>query len=197
MPGYQVVHDRSRRRYRRDAQRGHAGHAGLHGTRLLAGYRPQRVVLQQHLPAARLEVTDNVGQGHVWQLNDPEGQPNPTGGSGNFADINSDFYGPGNTQNTALVTPTLDLSTGSRAGPDVRATTTSPRRRSRRSGMWTSARTVAPTWTNVWHHTGDSVPGPGVQTVPLPTAANQGNVKVRFHFTSTFGFWWMVDDSRS
>ena len=40
----------------------------------------------------------------------------------------------------------------------------------------------------------DGVPGPGLETVQLPPAANQSNVKVRFHFTSTFGFWWMVDD---
>ena len=36
--------------------------------------------------------------------------------------------------------------------------------------------------------------GLSIQTVQLPTAANHGNVKVRFHFTSTFGFWWMVDN---
>ena len=41
------------------------------------------------------------------------GWPNDTGGSGNFADINSDFYGSSDTQNTELVTPTLDMSTAS------------------------------------------------------------------------------------
>ena len=50
------------------------------------------------------------------------------------------------------------------------------------------------TWTNVWHHGMDGVPGPNLQTVQLPQAANQSNVTLRFHFTSTFGFWWMVDD---
>ena len=48
-----------------------------------------------NFPPPGWSVVDNVGKGHVWQLNDPEGQPNPTGGSGNFADINSDFYGSG------------------------------------------------------------------------------------------------------
>ncbi len=48
-----------------------------------------------NFPPTGWSVTDNVGNGHVWQLNDPEGQPNGTGGSGNFADINSDFYGLG------------------------------------------------------------------------------------------------------
>jgi len=138
-------------------------------------------------------VVDNIGQGHVWQLNDPEGRANDTGGSGNFADINSDFYGPGDTQNTELVTPAIDLSSSSApfltfhnnyvANPffpqvgDVDVSTDG-----------------GTTWTNVWHHAGDAVPGPDLETVQLPTAANQVNVRVRFHFTSTFGFWWMVDD---
>jgi N-acetylneuraminic acid mutarotase len=144
-------------------------------------------------PPPGWQVTDNIGLGHVWQLNDPEGQPNPTGGSGNFADINSDFYGPGDTQDTALVTPTINLSTA--AGPfltfanNYTASPSFPQ-----VGDVDVSTDDGTTWTNVWHHTGDSVPGPGIQTVQLPTAANQGNVKVRFHFTSTFGFWWMVDD---
>ena len=50
------------------------------------------------------------------------------------------------------------------------------------------------TWTNVWHHGGDAVPGPDLETAQLPDAANQSNVKLRFHFTSVFGFWWMIDD---
>ena len=138
-------------------------------------------------------VEDNIGEGHVWQLNDPEGRANTTGGSGNFADINSDFYGPNNTQDTSLVSPTADLSGASApfltfhnnyiASPffpqigDVDVSTDG-----------------GSTWTNVWHHTGDSVPGPDLETVQLPQAANQANVTVRYHFTSTFGFWWMVDD---
>src|SRR5262249_5030251 len=50
------------------------------------------------------------------------------------------------------------------------------------------------TWTTVWEHTSDSVRGPDLETVQLPQAANQANVQLRFHFTSSFGFWWQVDD---
>src|SRR5262249_57807409 len=37
-------------------------------------------------------------------------------------------------------------------------------------------------------------PGPELDTVQPPQAANQSNVELRFHFTSVFGFWWQIDD---
>ena len=138
-------------------------------------------------------VVDNIGEGHVWQINDPEGQPNNTGGDGNFADINSDFYGGGNTQNTELISPTIDLS--SVGSPILRfhnnyiASPFFPQ-----VGDVDVSIDAGTTWTNVWHHEGDSVPGPSLQEVSIPQAAGQSNVKVRYHFTATFGFWWMVDD---
>jgi hypothetical protein len=144
-------------------------------------------------PPSGWNVVDNVGEGHEWQLNDPEGQQNATGGSGNFADINSDFYGPGDTQDTSLVTPTLDLSGA--AAPYLtfhnNYVAFSPYPQTGDVDVSTDGGT---TWTTVWHHGEDGVPGPDLETVQLPQAANQSNVKVRFHFTSTFGFWWMVDD---
>jgi len=144
-------------------------------------------------PPSGWNVTDPLVNGQVWQLNDPEGQQNGTGGSGNFADINSDFYGSSSSQDTSLVTPTLDLSGASApyltfhnnyiANPFFPQT-----------GDVDVSTNGGTTWTNVWHHAGDAVPGPDLETVQIPTAANQSNVKVRFHFTATFGFWWMVDD---
>src|SRR6266487_2972986 len=138
-------------------------------------------------------VTDPLNNGEVWQLNDPEGQQNNTGGSGNFADINSDFYGPSATQDTSLVTPTIDLSVASApyltfhnnyiASPFFPQT-----------GDVDVSIDGGSTWTNVWHHEGASVPGPDLESVQLPQAANQSNVKLRYHFTATFGFWWKVDD---
>jgi N-acetylneuraminic acid mutarotase len=144
-------------------------------------------------PPAGWTVTDPLANGQVWQLNDPEGQQNQTGGSGNFADINSDFYGSGSSQDTSLVTPALNLS--SAAAPyltfnnNYNASPFFPQ-----VGDVDVSKDGGTTWTNVWHHTGDAVPGPDLETVQLPTAANQANVKVRFHFTATFGFWWMVDN---
>jgi N-acetylneuraminic acid mutarotase len=144
-------------------------------------------------PPSGWTVTDPLGNGQVWQLNDPEGQANDTGGSGNFADINSDFYGFGASQDTSLVTPTLDFSGA--AAPFLTfhnsyvAFPPYPQ-----TGDVDVSTDGGATWTNVWHHEMDGVPGPDLETVQLPQAANQGNVKLRFHFTATFGFWWKVDD---
>jgi N-acetylneuraminic acid mutarotase len=138
-------------------------------------------------------VKDNIGQGHVWRINDPEGRANNTGGTGNFADINSDFFGSGNTQNTELISPPVDLSGVAnpilRFHTDYTASPSFPQ-----VGDVDLSTDGGSTWSNVWHHTGDSVSGPSLQTVAIPQVAGQSAVQVRYHFTSTFGFWWLVDD---
>jgi len=144
-------------------------------------------------PPAGWSVTDPLANGQVWQQNDPEGQQNLTGGSGNFADINSDFYGGGSTQDTSLVTPAINLS--SAPAPVLTfqnnyvASPAFPQ-----TGDVDVSTDGGTTWTNVWHHGGDAVPGPDLETVQVPQAANQPNVKLRFRLTATFGYWWMVDD---
>jgi hypothetical protein len=136
-------------------------------------------------------VVDNAGQGHVWQIGDPENRGNLTGGSGNFADINSDFYGPGNHQDTSLVSPTIDLSN---------VTTPALRFHNDYNGFPNQTGDVdvstdgGQTWTNVWHHGSDSVRGPDLEEAVLAQAGSASNVKLRFHFVSTFGWWWEVDD---
>src|SRR5262245_26815958 len=138
-------------------------------------------------------VVDVPGLGQKWQINDPEGRPNETGGTGNFADINSDFYGSSSTQNTSLISPEINLSAV--ASPTLRfhnnyiASPFFPQ-----VGDADVSIDHGVTWTTVWHHTGDAVPGPSLEGVLIPMAANQAAVQVRFHFTATFGFWWMVDD---
>ncbi|HEY7175379.1 MAG TPA: carboxypeptidase regulatory-like domain-containing protein, partial [Micromonosporaceae bacterium] len=135
-------------------------------------------------------VVDNEGNGQVWQINDPEGQPNLTGGSGNFADINSDFYGFTASQDTSLVSPVMDLS--GEATPVLRFNTDYfgfPGQ----TGDVDVTTDGGATWTTVWQHTDDSVRGPTLQEVELP-AGSAAAVQVRFHFTSTFGFWWEVDN---
>ncbi|MDD2965062.1 MAG: hypothetical protein PHU33_14035, partial [Bacteroidales bacterium] len=55
-------------------------------------------------------IADNQGNGQVWQFGTITGQsPNPAL-TGNYAYLDSDTYGSGNSQNADLITPTLDLS---------------------------------------------------------------------------------------
>ena len=48
------------------------------------------------------------------------------------------------------------------------------------------------TWTNVWEHTNDDISGH--VDIDVPQLAGQANAEVRFHFTSTWGFYWGIDD---
>ncbi len=136
-------------------------------------------------------VTDNNGSGEVWGIDDPENRGNLTGGQGNFADINSDFYGPGHSQDTSLITPVIDAS--SVADPVLRFHT-DYNGFPGQTGAVDVSTDGGQTWANVWQHTGDSVRGPILETVQVPQAAGKSSVQFRFHFISSFGWWWQVDD---
>jgi subtilisin family serine protease len=126
-----------------------------------------------------------------WVFDDPKSRGNLTGGSGNFAIIDSDALGSGNTQDTDLITPTLDLSEVNapllRFNSDWRAVGTTDT-----ADIDVSTDDGA-TWTNVWHQTA-SRRGPRVEEVPLDAAAGAANAKIRFRFTGTFAWWWQVDN---
>ena len=136
-------------------------------------------------------IQDNQGNGEVWAFNNPEGRGNLTGGSGNFAVLNSDQYGPGATQDSSLITPVIDLS--SVASPVLRFHNDYFGFPGQTGAVDVSTDGGA-TWTNVWQHTSDSVRGPDLETVQVPQAAGKSSVQFRFHFISSFGWWWEVDD---
>ncbi|PZW02296.1 Serine protease, subtilisin family [Micromonospora phaseoli] len=126
-----------------------------------------------------------------WVFNDLRSRGNLTGGSGGFAIIDSDALGSGNTQDTDLVAPPLDLSGA--AAPVLRF-----RSDWRAVGITDTAdidvsTDAGATWTNVWHQTA-SRRGPRVEEVPLTPAANASSALVRFRFKGTFAWWWQVDD---
>ncbi|MEQ4300866.1 S8 family serine peptidase [Plantactinospora sp. B6F1] len=126
-----------------------------------------------------------------WAFDDPGGRTNLTGGTGNFAIIDSDKLGSGNTQDTDLITPPLDFSaTGApllRFNSDWRAVGISD---TADVDVSTDGGT---TWTNVWHQT-SSRRGPRVEEVPLDAAAGAEDARVRFRFNGTFAWWWEVDN---
>nr|WP_240742035.1 S8 family serine peptidase [Micromonospora zingiberis] len=135
-------------------------------------------------------VTNRTASGG-WVFNDPRSRGNLTGGSGGFAIIDSDALGSGNTQDTDLISPPLELS-GS-AAPVLRF-----RSDWRAVGVSDTAdidvsTDAGATWTNVWHQTA-SRRGPRVEEVPLTPAANAESALVRFRFKGTFAWWWQVDD---
>lgn len=140
-------------------------------------------------------VVDNIGNGEEWSFTDPESQPNNTGGTGLFAVINSDFYGPGEEQDTELVSPVLNFSGTATVHlsfdtdffyfgdppetADVDVSTNG-----------------GSTWTNVLRYEDGDVRGPHHEDLDISSiAGNQSNVKVRFHYyNAIYEFWWQVDN---
>ncbi|WP_151525741.1 cell wall-binding repeat-containing protein [Serinicoccus kebangsaanensis] len=141
------------------------------------------------LPAG-WEVDDNLDNGQVWTIDEGDADPpNLTGGEGPFAIVNSDSYGPEGEQDTSLVSPVLDLSAyadpslsfnhfylplGESADLDVSVD-------------------GGASWTTVTTYT---TPVEGAEAVvPLPMAAGESQVRVRWHYYDAFYAWfWEVDD---
>ncbi|MDM4721014.1 S8 family serine peptidase [Micromonospora sp. WMMA1363] len=136
---------------------------------------------------SRVNRTDKGG----WVFDDPGGRGNLTGGSGGFAIIDSDALGSGNSQDTDLVTPAVDLSGAPapvlRFRSDWRAVGVSD------TADIDVSTDGGATWANVWHQT-SSRRGPRVEEVPLTVAGGASDVRVRFRFQGTFAWWWEVDD---
>ncbi|MEU7843242.1 S8 family serine peptidase [Micromonospora sp. NPDC049114] len=161
-----------------------AGYTGSFGTPLLA---------ESFDGAAAPDgwsVRDRTGDGG-WTFDDAGERGNLTGGSGAFAIADSDRLGSGRTQDTDLVTPTVDLR--STPAPVLRFHS------DWRAVGVTDAADVdvstdgGTTWTTVWHQT-SSRRGPLLEEVPLDPAAGASAVQVRFRFHGTFAWWWQVDD---
>ncbi|RLP91816.1 peptidase S8 [Micromonospora sp. BL4] len=135
-------------------------------------------------------VRNRTGDGG-WTFNDLGERGNLTGGTGAFAVVDSDRLGSGRTQDTDLVTPTLDLSAAPapvlRFRSDWRAVGISD------TADVDVSTDRGSTWTTVWHQT-SSRRGPRVEEVPLGPAAGASGVQVRFRFHGTFAWWWEVDD---
>ncbi|MFE9959667.1 S8 family serine peptidase [Micromonospora sp. NPDC005299] len=136
-------------------------------------------------------VVDNAGTGQVWKFTDSGDRGNLTGGAGGFAIIDSDDYGSGGRQDTSLVSPVVNLT-------DVAA----PVIRFNQDFNWLSSDRAdvdlsldgGTTWSNVLRQAAD-VRGPRVTEVPIPQAAGQAQVQVRFHYyDASWEWWWQVDN---
>ncbi len=136
-------------------------------------------------------VTDEAGTEQVWSFDDPGGRGNLTGGEGGFAIVDSDFYGGDGAQDTSLVAPSVDLTDDT--NPVVQFRTDF-----RALGDDVADVDVSldggTAWENVWSQPED-VRGPTKVRIPLPQAAGQADVRVRFHFyDASYAWWWQVDD---
>ncbi|HEY0472574.1 MAG TPA: S8 family serine peptidase, partial [Kribbella sp.] len=134
-------------------------------------------------------VVDNKGNGQVWKFTDAGNRGNKTGANGGFAIIDSDKYGAGNSQDTSLVSPVVDLT--SVGAPVIRFN---------QDLNWLSGEKAdvdlsidgGSTWTTVAAQAADLR---GTKEIAIPQAAGQSAVQVRFHYyNATYAWWWEVDN---
>ncbi len=135
-------------------------------------------------------VTDNIGNGQVWQfgtIND-----GLTGTTGNYAYVDSDAYGSGNTQNTGLITPVLDLS----AYSHVKLSFTHYFEQYEQSeAVLFYSIDGGNTWVEIQKWT-VSTANPTYFDEQIPAVAGESAVMFKWLYTGTWDFYWCVDDIR-
>jgi secreted trypsin-like serine protease len=135
------------------------------------------------------EIVDHRNNGQVWKFGTISN--GLTGSSGNYAYLNSDGYGSGNTQNTDLITPTLDLSS-------YGAVTLSFKhyfRQYQTSSSATLSYSVnnGSTWTQIQQFTATTA-NPATFNLEIPAVAGKSQVKFKWNYTGTWGYYWCIDD---
>ncbi|MEI7726452.1 MAG: T9SS type A sorting domain-containing protein, partial [Bacteroidota bacterium] len=129
--------------------------------------------------------TDNQGYGQLWQF----GMPLLAipGFTGNYAILNSDGYGPGNTQDVTLVSPVLDLSLYStvvlgfnhyfRSYPGSFGTL--------------YYRINNGNWCGIATFESDTIQA---FSRSIPEVAGKSQVRFGWNYFGTFGFYWAIDN---
>jgi hypothetical protein len=135
---------------------------------------------------------DHQDNGQIWQFGTISGySPYDPNLNGNYAYLNSDAYGSGNSQNADLVTPTLNLSAYSavtlqfnhyfRAYPGS-------------SGKLSYSTNNGTSWTQIASYTKSSSTNPVAFSQAINAVAGQSQVKFKWNYTGSWGFYWAVDD---
>jgi len=129
---------------------------------------------------------DNQGSGQIWQFGSFTG-PVLTG---NYAYLNSDAYGSGNSQNADLITPTLDMSGYSAVNLQFSHYF---RSYSGSSGTLSYSINNGSTWTQIQQFT-TSTSNPATFNQAVNAVAGQPLVKFKWNYTGTWGYHWAVDE---
>jgi len=135
-------------------------------------------------------VVDNQGNGEIWQFGLLTGQSVTPALTGNYAYLNSRGYGTGNTQNTDLITPVLDLT-----GYTAVTLQFNHYYRSRTGSSGTLSYSIngGSTWTTIQSFTTTST-NPAAFSQVVAAVAGQSAVKFKWNYTGTYGYYWSVDD---
>ena len=142
------------------------------------------------IPACWSQV-DHQGNGQVWQFGVITGQsPNPSL-TPNYAYLNSDAYGSGNSQNADLITPLLDLSAYATVNVQFKNYFLSY---SGSSGSFSYSINGGTSWNVIQNFTLTSTTNPSTFTQAVNAAAGQSQVKFKWNYTGSFGYYWAIDE---
>ncbi len=140
-------------------------------------------------PPAGWTVANADGTTGGWAFDDPGARGNLTGGDGNFAMVDSDNTGQGTQQDTSLLSPSYDLSAATspvlQFDTDYKAFSTST------ADVDVSADGGA-TWKTLWEQSAD--PANGHIGIALDDYAGKSDVRLRFHYTGAWAYWWELDN---
>lgn len=127
-----------------------------------------------------------------WQLTNPGRRPNNTGGTGNFAIVDSDHAGQFHYQDTELITPVTSFAAD--RTPVVEFNTDYQPAVNSTAAVGLSA-DGGRTWASIWTSKGfPGQPGPATVVIQVPQAAGKSNIRVRFGFTGQWSQWWEIDN---
>lgn len=132
--------------------------------------------------------TVQATEGDGWAFNNPQKSANDTGGTGNFATINTSLDDPKSTDAT-MTAPVVDLSTSD--NPIV-AFDSFYRGIGGQQASVEYSIDNGKTWLTAWEQV---LPQSGHVRIPLPKAAGKSGAQVRFHYVSDLvGFPWQLDN---
>ncbi|RKR88824.1 subtilisin family serine protease [Micromonospora pisi] len=126
-----------------------------------------------------------------WAFDNPRNRQNLTGGTGGFANADSDGYGFGHTQDSDLVSPILDLSTVN--APVLRFASDLYVAGNGDAASIDVSTNGGANWVGVAMQQ-VSRRGPAAEEVPLPGLANQANAQIRFRYRGDYSWWWQLDN---
>jgi M6 family metalloprotease-like protein len=131
---------------------------------------------------------DNQGSGQVWQFG-THGS-GLTGSTGNYAYLNSDAYGSGNTQNADLITPTLNLVGYTNVTLNFKHYY---RHYDGSSAKLYYSINNGANWTQIQSWTANST-NPATFNQVIAAVANQAQVQFKWNYTGSWGYYWDIDD---
>ncbi len=140
-------------------------------------------------PPVCWDITDHEGNGQVWKFGGHD--RGLEGTTGYYAYVNSDLFGPGNKQNTDLVTPLIDFS----GHTHVTLSFSHFFRQYEDLSVASLYYSIddGSTW-ELLEEWMETTPNPSFFRKKIPELAGESQVRFRWNFQGEWAYYWNVDD---